>query len=175
MSVSEQPSIPLSLSHLPVVGGLAVPWLTPRMADGRVLLGTVDHDRMNAALNNKWCGVCGKRLGDRTVLLLRLSDLPRCRTNEPGLHPHCAAYTIKACPMVAGRMAQYRSSPRDLDPEYSSGADAQHRQGAPREPWFSVWVESYDVIFADGNLAASYTKHGALRIRPISWFPLGLM
>lgn len=29
------PPIPLSLQHLPTVGGLVVPWITPRTADGR--------------------------------------------------------------------------------------------------------------------------------------------
>ncbi|MEW2507618.1 hypothetical protein AB0878_44880 [Amycolatopsis sp. NPDC047767] len=175
MTESEQPPIPLALAHLPVVGGLVVPWITPRTPDSRYLLGTVDVDRMNACLQRRRCGVCGRDLVDRTVLLLRLSDLPRACTNEPGLHPVCAAYTIKACPMVGGRMTQYRRSPRLLGPEHSTGPDAQQRLGAPREPWFSVWVGSYDLIEADGNLAASYAKLGALRVRPINWLLPGLM
>ena len=38
------PPIPLSLQHLPTVGGLVVPWITPRTADGRYLFGVVNHD-----------------------------------------------------------------------------------------------------------------------------------
>lgn len=44
------PTIPLSLQHLPTVGGLVVPWITPRTADGRYIFGSVDRDRMGHAL-----------------------------------------------------------------------------------------------------------------------------
>ncbi|MBE1467464.1 hypothetical protein H4W33_006476 [Kibdelosporangium phytohabitans] len=59
------PPIPLSLQHLPTVGGLVVPWITPRTADGRYLFGSVDHDRMGRALVDRWCGVCGRPLEHR--------------------------------------------------------------------------------------------------------------
>lgn len=70
------PPIPLSLRHLPTQGELIVPWITPRTADGRDLFGSVDRDRMGRALLNRWCGVCGRPLEHRAVLLMRLSDLP---------------------------------------------------------------------------------------------------
>jgi hypothetical protein len=81
------PPIPLSLQHLPTVGGLVVPWITPRTAAGRCLFGSVDRDRMGRALVNRWCGVCGRPLEHRAVLMMRLSDLPRQCTSEPALHP----------------------------------------------------------------------------------------
>lgn len=169
MSSSSQPPLPAWLSHLPVSGGLAVPWITPRTADGRHLFGTVDRDLMNSALTHCRCGVCGKPLDSRTVLLLRLSDLPRRCTSEPGLHPQCAAYTTQACPMVAGQMDHYRASPRPLDPGQIPAPDAAARQGAPAEPWFAAWVAGYDVIMDHGNLAASYARRAPLRIRSVSW------
>jgi hypothetical protein len=81
------PPILLALQHLPTVGGLVVPWITPRTADGRYLFGSVDRDRMGRALLNRWCGVCGRPLEYRAVLMMRLSDLPRQCTSEPALHP----------------------------------------------------------------------------------------
>ncbi|MEU0509286.1 hypothetical protein [Amycolatopsis sp. NPDC006125] len=57
------PPIPWSVQHLPTVGGLVMPWITPRTADGRYLFGSVDRDRVGRALVNRWCGVCGRPLG----------------------------------------------------------------------------------------------------------------
>ncbi|KLL09873.1 MULTISPECIES: hypothetical protein [Protofrankia] len=165
------PAIPLSLAHLPTVGGLAVPWITSRTGDGRHLFGAVDSDRKDQALLLRLCGVCGRRLDERLVLLMRLSDLPRQRTAEPALHSVCAAYTAAACPMVGGRLAHYRTTPQALDPAMIPPADSPARRGAPAEPWFAVWLHSYKVITDHGTLAASYTGHIPLRIRPIDGRP----
>jgi hypothetical protein len=169
------PPIPASLHHLPTVGGLVVPWITPRTADGRHLLGSIDHNRMKQALLRRLCGVCGHQLGDRVVLLMRVSDLRRRCTNEPPLHPHCAAYTISACPMVGGRRAHYRSSPPRLDSAMLPAPDAAIRQGAPADPWFAVWLADYRVVIVHGDLAASYADTRLLRIRPITWRVPGIV
>jgi hypothetical protein len=163
------PPIPLSLQHLPTVGGLVVPWITPRTADGRYLFGSVDRDRMRQALRSRWCGVCGQPLGYRAVLMMRLSDLPRQCTSEPALHPWCAAYTSESCPMIGGRLDHYRSSIPRLDTNMLPAPDATARQGAAAEPWFAVWLAAYRVITDHGNLAASYAGTKPLRIRPITW------
>lgn len=92
-----------------------MPWITPRTADGRYLFGSIDHGRMQSALRHRWCGVCGQPLQRRAVLMMRLSDLPRQCTSEPALHPWCAVYTSKSCPMIAGRLDHYRSSQPRLD------------------------------------------------------------
>lgn len=162
-------TIAACLAHLPVVGGLAVPWITPCTADGRHLFGTIDGGRAAHALRHRWCGVCGRPLGRRLVLLLRLSDLARQCTNEPALHPQCAAYTCAACPMIAGRLAHYRSAPAPLDPTMLPPSDTESRLGARAEPWFAVWLTDYDVITDHANLAASYRGTRPLRIRPITW------
>ncbi|UJW28841.1 hypothetical protein L3Q67_26640 [Saccharothrix sp. AJ9571] len=163
------PPIPLSLQHLPVVGGLVVPWITPRKADGRYLFGSVDRDRASRAVLNRWCGVCGRPLEDRAVLMMRLSDLSRHCTNEPALHPWCTAYTVQSCPMVGGRLDHYRSSLPQLDTNMLLAPDAAARQGAAAEPWFAVWLADYNVIIDHGNVAASYVGARPLRTRPITW------
>lgn len=165
------PAIPVWLSHLPVVGGMAVPWITPRTDDGRHLFGALHPSRQRHALLNHGCQVCGRRLDDRLVLLMRLRDLPRQRTSEPALHPVCAAYTEAACPMVAGRLARYRSTPLRLGAGMAAGPDEPARLGAPAEPWFAVWLTTYRPIVDPINdqPAASYAGIRPLRIRPITW------
>jgi hypothetical protein len=169
MADTAAPPIPLSLSHLPTVGGLAIPWITPRAANGRYLFGAVDRDRQHRALRERLCGVCGRPLDERLVLLLRLSDLPRQCTAEPALHPACAAYSSAACPMVNGHLGHYRTTPQALDSTMISSEGSEGRRGAPAEPWFAVWLHNYQVVTVDGTLAASYAGSTPLRIRPITW------
>jgi hypothetical protein len=166
MTDSTPAAIPLALAHLPTAGGLVVPWITARTGDGRHLFGAIDSNRKDRALQERLCGVCGRRLGERLVLLLRLSDLPRRCSAEPALHPVCAAYTVAACPMVGGHLDHYRTTPQHLDPTMIPPADAPARRGAPAEPWFAVWLRGYKVSTDHGTLAASYAGHTPLRIRP---------
>ncbi|MGW4587780.1 hypothetical protein ACWEKJ_10670 [Amycolatopsis thermoflava] len=129
--------------------------ITPRTADGRYLFGSVDRDRMGRALLNLWCGVCGRPLEHRAVLMMRLSDLPRQCTSEPALHRWCAAYTSEPCPVIGGRLEHYRSSLPRLDTNMLPAPDASARQGAAAELWFAVWLADYRVVIDHGNLAAS--------------------
>jgi len=163
------PPIPLNLHHLPVVAGLAVPWITPRLPDGRHLFGLLEQGRQHSCLTQRLCQVCGRPLDRVFVLLARASDLRRRRTAEPPVHPSCAAYTMRVCPMVAGRMAHYRAQPHDLAGLAAVFPDAPARLGAPAEPWFTVWLRSYTVITdpATGALSASYRPTDPLRIRAV--------
>jgi len=165
------PPIPVWLAHLPTVGGLAVPWVTAASGDGRYLFGVLDADRQRQCLTGRRCQVCGRPLGRPLVLLLRLVDLPRQRTSEPGLHPVCAAYTQAACPMVAGRMSHYRATPIRTGAGMAPVLDSPARLGAAADPWFAVWLTSYNPIIdpVTGQPAASYTGIRPRRIRPITW------
>ncbi len=165
------PPIPLWLSHLPVVGGLAVPWITPLTADGRYLFGGLHPLRLRQAITGYLCSVCGRALDRPMVLLMRLADLPRQCVSEPALHPVCVAYTEAACPMVAGRMSHYRSSPMRLGAGLAPADDQDARLGARAEPWFAVWLNRYQPITdpINGTPAASYAGIRPLRIRPITW------
>lgn len=181
MTNTDVPPIPLWLTHLPTAGGMVVPWLTPRTLDGRWLLGGVDSDKVRLALERRWCGVCGRQLDDdRLVLLVRWSDMAWKRSFEPALHPVCVKYTSDACPMIAGRLDHYRSTPMRLDDTMLPGQDSESRQGARAEPWFSVWLRSYEVVVDHGHPAASYARTASLAIRPIGphaalAFALGLV
>jgi hypothetical protein len=169
------PPIPVRLVDRPTIGGLVVPYITPRTADGRYLFGGVDARRQQRCLTQRRCSVCGRALieqpDDRLILFMRLSDLPHRRTSEPALDPVCAAYTQAACPMVAGRLTHYRATAMPLDPGMAPSVDQPARLGAPAEPWFAVWLTGYDVQIDPRNRqpAASYDGIRPLRIRPITW------
>ena len=163
------PAIPARMASLPIHGGLAVPWITPRTDDGRWLFGSVWRHRLDQCLLQWLCGVCGERHAERMVLLMRLSDLAARCSAEPPLHPECAHYTIRACPMVAGRLRHHRQSPARLDDTMVGASDAALRRGAPAEPWFAVWLDDYRVVTFHGHNAASYAHVEPLRVRPVFW------
>jgi hypothetical protein len=150
------------------LGGLAVPWVTGRTADGRYVFGALDSARQQQAIHHHLCQVCGRRLPRPHILLMRLADLGNQRTSEPGLDAVCSAYTQRACPMVAGRLSHYRSSPPSGG-DYSVEVAQPARLGAPAEPWFAVWVETYHPVTINGTLYASYAGTSARRIRSITW------
>ena len=162
------PAVPISLQHCPTLAGRVIPWISARTST-RVLFGAIDQQRATTALRQRLCGVCGQALHDRLVLLMRLSDLPRHRTNEPPLHPWCAAYSTTACPMLAGQMRRYRSSGPALAASMLPASDTAARRGAPAEPWFAVWLSAYDLAADGENLVAVFTPDQVLRIRPITW------
>jgi hypothetical protein len=181
--------IPVALAHLPVVAGMAVPWVTPPLPDGRHPFGVIDQARQATCLRDRLCQVCGKPLGRPIVFLVRDVDLERGMTAEPGLHPACAWYSARACPMVAGRMDHYRASARNLPGVPAGGAhpdgddalsalitalaaaaQSEARRGRPAEPWSAAWVSGYDVVWdpATRTLHASFPSARVLKVRPIS-------
>jgi hypothetical protein len=163
------PEIPMWLADRPIIAGLAVPWITARGIDGRYLFGALDRERQQQAILEHRCQVCGRPLGTRSILLMRLSDLPRQATSEPALDPVCAAYSATACPMIAGRMSHYRSTPPTLRPDATLVGNQTKRYGAPAEPWFAVWLEHYQAAITDQDQPlASYAGISPLRIRPIT-------
>jgi hypothetical protein len=185
MTSSAHPDIPGLLAGLPTHGGLVVPSITPRLSDGRPLFGVQDRATVQWYLTERRCQICklpfdadpanprGPRLPAgqvRIVLLLRHSDLPHRHTAEPGLHPWCAAYSRKACPMLAGKMARYRPTVRDLRGEAHHGENADERAGAPAEAWHAVWVRRYDVVDHPGwkSKVASYAGITPLKVTRIS-------
>src|SRR5437773_2000102 len=165
MSEVAVPPVPVWLAHRPAVGGLVVPWITPRAGDGRYLFGVLDPARQHAALTGRLCQVCGRPLGRRLVLLMRAQDLPRRCTAEPGCDPTCCAYVQAACPMVAGRMSHYRSSPPRLGPDMVPAAATAARLGKPAPAWFAARPSEYRGVAhpRDARPVASYPHTRPLR------------
>jgi len=173
------PPVPARLAHRPTHGGLVVPWVSVILADGTPVLGNLHGTRADKAFLDKLCQICGEKMTRPIVLFSSESSHSRGRTSEPGMHPECAAYSAKSCPMVNGRMKAWQVSDRTEgqpcpDPDCGRAGWVNDgggpTPGAPAEPWFAVWVEDYQVgIGTDGRPnAAVYANVAPLKVRPLS-------
>ena len=178
MNPAEPPPIPVRLAGRPTLGGLTVPWVTGRGPDGRYRFGAVDADRHDDAIHHRRCQTCGQRLDrDRIVFAMREDDLRRMISPEGGMHPECAHYSARACPMLAGRMTHHSAtSPLSglADLGVVSLGDPHHaRAGAPAQPWHLVWADDYRPVLDPANsmAAALLLPEHLLRIRRIATPP----
>ncbi|MGI5213316.1 hypothetical protein [Plantactinospora sp. CA-290183] len=165
------PDIPVHLAGRPSSGGLVVPMITPATRDGLYLFGKITDLVQYQCLIRSLCQVCGQRLGRRAVMFARESDLFYGCTAEPAACPPCAAYSRRACPMLAARRSRYRASEHPALAGIPLAADQLLRQSAPAEPWYAVWIRDYDVIehpARPGTLAASWQRIPPLCIRPLA-------
>ncbi|MFB7720171.1 hypothetical protein [Nocardia sp. NPDC056100] len=109
-SNSSRPPIPARLHDKPTAQGLTIPYLT-LCHRGRLapVWGAIDPHRYALVLTLRLCQVCGENLGDgegpgnRVIVFVRPQDWLRGVGPEPGVHPECAAYSIRACPMLVPR------------------------------------------------------------------------
>ena len=165
-----QPPVPAHLAWRPTIGGLVVPIITPRTLDGRYLFGKLGDLTQQRCLRRYRCGVCGNPLPDKAVLFARPTDLFWQCTSEPAVCPPCAAYSARACPMLAGRMARYRASEHPALAGIPIPAGEDLRLGAPADAWYAVWIRGYTIVdhpAKPGTLAASWATITPLRIRPV--------
>jgi hypothetical protein len=148
------PPIPQRCADRPVVGGLVVPYIS-LVADGRTRLGGTRGIRVAECVVRGLCQICGQPLTDRPILFLATQTMiDEGFSSEPALHPECAAYSVKACPMVAGRTATYNRHPHDATGQHC-GVDGCEcggwttaeggKAGEPAEAWFRVWVSGYAI------------------------------
>ncbi|TDD31668.1 cell envelope biogenesis protein OmpA [Actinomadura sp. KC06] len=146
-----RPPIPLRCANRPTASGLVVPWVTLQHPHAGWLLGQTRADLMAACVRKRRCQTCGEPLGDRVVVVCRPEDLGRGYSAEPGMHPECAAYAIRACPMLAGCMDHHRRRPvvlADLRCDdaacacnaWSDSPDKQRRAGQPADDYLTVWL-----------------------------------
>lgn len=177
------PPIPIRCAARPTIGGLVVPYISVEHADGYVL-GAVHTTRMVQCVTERLCQICGQRLGARVVVFATDKDIDAGYTGEPGMHPECAAYSAKACPLVNGRMAHYRANPVNLSakacPDPGCGcagwvdSDSDHADtaGKPARPYSAIWIAFAHYIEAvDGDtgrvIGVGLRDVPTLRIRPI--------
>lgn len=173
------PPVPVRLGDRPTVGGLVVPWISLETDRGHHL-GQVSQVRWQVCIHWQRCQTCGQRLDHKYVVVARVSDRERGYVAEPAMHPECAAYSAKACPMLAGAMDHYRTHPQDMsqrtcpDPECQCAlipaGDTDARAGAPAERFFSVWARWDDYRPAedtDGSLLGLAWPQMPLRMRPL--------
>lgn len=104
-----RPPIPVRLAHRPTAGGLVAPWINVVLADGSVDFRQINGSSWRKAWTEDRCQTCEEPHGPLRVFLGGPNQIkPGGYFDEPPLHPECAAYATKACPMVAGRMSRYR-------------------------------------------------------------------
>lgn len=161
-------SIPQRLANRPTQGGLVVPWISVQLGDQGFDLGNMHTSRVNTCFYQKRCQICGDRIHGRIVFFLTDSALTDMHAGEPPLHPECAAYSARACPMLAGRMRHYRTSlSRAYGPAgaycdkpgcdcagWQPSPDASSKAGQPAERWNAVWCADYTLTVPDEETAA---------------------
>jgi hypothetical protein len=149
--------IPARLAHRPTVGGLVQPWMNVALADGGVDFRSHHRSRAQLCWAENRCQVDGELLTRPAVLFGGPNQLRRLLFDEPALHPECAVYASKACPMVAGQLTHYAAhgivsaGPRGQrcpDPDCDCGGWVQNDPpaglaGAPAHPWYAVYVSGY--------------------------------
>jgi hypothetical protein len=178
--MAELPPIPAALAGRPTVGGLVVPWISIESGDGRHVLGAVHTSRMRRCVGHRLCQVCAEPLTQPAVAFVRQRDLDHGWSAEPALHPVCARYSAAACPMLAGHMDRYRSTPRDLThltcnvegcdcAGWVDSPDQPHRAGQPAEAYYALWLSRYDVATdpAGQVLGVAWRREYVRRIRPV--------
>lgn len=176
------PPVPVRLAHMPLLGGLVIPVISARHRGGQAAFGVNHPVNLPMCLLQRRCGVCGEPLGRKAVFLMRPADLWRNSTVEPGMHPECANYVTRACPMVSGHMTRYRRhrSPRAYrcgDPACGCilwkppGGYDSPRQGRDADPWYTLWTTVYETRYNQGRLVAAFPYQHILAIRPVGTAP----
>ncbi|MGW4369162.1 hypothetical protein ACWEKT_26305 [Nocardia takedensis] len=159
--------VPDRLAAAPRARGLVVPHITLTHRDRtRPVWGMLDPARTRWVLWGRRCQICGDPLTDPVVVLLRSMDYQRRLAVEPGIHPECAHYSRRACPMLEGRQHHYHANPavrfarcgdpacdcRAWRPREPDPRDAV-RDGLPAEAWYEAWLrlEDYRVVEDPGS------------------------
>lgn len=165
-SRNEEPrALPEALRAAPMSQGMAVPYITLAHRDrsDRPAWGNVDLIRLREVLDRALCQICGTPLGEQVILFILPSDFRQGLTVEPGLHPACAEYSARTCPLLAGRMHRYHRHPaqrltRCADPRchcwgWVPPRPDPARDGAPTEAWYELRLplSEYRVITVPGT------------------------
>lgn len=175
------PPIPATCAHRPTVGGRVIPYINVRLADGGVDFRRQHTARMVEILENGWCQVCATPLQRPLVLLGGSTSLKQLLFPEPPLHPECAVYTTKACPMVAGEVTEARSGPSVAEGKrgekcFEPGCDCDgwvnNTGEGPVEPhtWFAVYARNFRIAYDTGGkpLGALVFPDEVLVVRKVS-------
>lgn len=182
MTAQAVPPIPAALAHRPTIGGLVIPWVNIRLADGGVDFRGIHNRKWVEAWTRGLCQVCALPLTQPVVLLGGPNQLASY-FDEPPLHPWCAAYTTRACPMVAGRLARYADRPQlaygrrgAVCPEpgcecvgwtpHDPGRPGS--RGEPAHPWWAVWCRDYAQAVTPSGRLLGGAPVGELRRRQVS-------
>lgn len=162
-----RPPIPSTAADRPTVGGVVAPWANVQLADGGVDFRSQHNSRWLRCWREYLCQMCGNPLTRPMVALCGPNQLRELLFDEPPLHPECAVYASKACPMVAGERTHFAD--RDLvssgrrghtcpDPDCdcegwvpTPGITPASSAGAPAVPYFAVYLSGYELAAASSD------------------------
>jgi hypothetical protein len=175
----EVPPIPACLADRPTVAGLVVPYLSVQSGH-RAILGRVHRTKRNQCIVNKLCQIDGELLTVPCVVLVPEGQLDRRWTTEPALHPQCARYSTRACPLLNGQMTTlHNPGPHphlacdlpgcDCGGWVMSPGQIPREPDTPAEPYVEVWLSRYDQgVNPHGELlGVAWEPSYVLRIRPV--------
>ncbi|MCV7174756.1 hypothetical protein [Mycolicibacterium sphagni] len=168
MTTDLRPPIPAICAHRPTVGGFVAPWVNVELADGGVDFRSQHTAKTQACWANRLCQLCGTGIFGAPIVLLggphRVSVL---QFDEPPLHPQCAAYVVKACPMVAGRQERYAAGDTVSHGKRGEtcakpgcdcggwvetpGMGPLPEPGRPAHDWYAVYVSDYSCAVSPDN------------------------
>lgn len=148
------PNIPMSCAARPTIGGVVIPWVNVRLADGGVDFRSPHNGRYERAWKERLCQTCGQSLTPTAVFFGGPNQLTTRRFDEPPVCTPCAVYVAEACPMVAGRLPRYADrehlafGPRGKtcpDPRcdcagWVKTVAGRESGGEPAHPWYAVYV-----------------------------------
>lgn len=96
---SVKPGIPASCAERPTIGGLVIPVVNARLADGGVDFRSPHNATFERCWKQGLCQVCGGKVARPAVLFGGPNQLRSGRFDEPPLCAPCAVYASRACPM----------------------------------------------------------------------------
>ncbi|MGY4963695.1 hypothetical protein [Streptomyces sp. 900105245] len=181
------PAIPAACAHRPTHGGLVVPYVSFEH-NGLPVFGGLNPGRRTRAFENRLCQICERPLDRWFYVLVRPQDVSVGYAPEPGLHPPCLMYSEKACPMLNGARATYRSDsvisrhpagrpcddPACSCPVTTSTPESLVRAGRKADDW-DAWMLSADQYKlrrdADGAPAGIQLPSDPKRIRRVRVSP----
>ena len=102
-----RPPIPAQCEHRPTTGGLVIPYGNVQLSDGGCDFRAQHESRIQRCWRENRCQVCGETMNRPMVLFGGPRQVKALQFDEPPMHPVCAVYVSRACPMVAGRQSHY--------------------------------------------------------------------
>lgn len=182
------PPIPATCARRPTIAGVVIPWVNVQLADGGVDFRAQHQSRAQRCYQDSTCQVCALPIPRPIVFLGGPRQLAKLQFDEPPLHPECAVYVSKACPMVAGRMERFadratvssgRRGQACPDPGCdcggwvpTPGALNDPVGGRPAHDWYAVYVSGYSLGVTaeqpDRVQVAVVTPEQVLTVRHVS-------
>lgn len=167
MSEPIRPPIPATCESRPTIGGLVIPWVNVQLADGGVDFRSQHDSRTQTCWRQGVCQVCATPVTRPIVLIGGPTQVNSLQFDEPPLHPECAAYVSRACPMIAGRLDYFAD--RDTittghrgeacsEPGCdcggwvpTPGSTAPLPAGRRAHDWYAVYVSGYSCAVSSAN------------------------